>query len=46
MKSSIFKSLATAAMVAVTAIDAQALEVGSKAPLFEAQVNLWGYSGV
>jgi len=36
MNLSIFKSLATAAMVAFTAIGAQALEVGKKAPLFEA----------
>ena len=36
MKKTIFKSLATSAMVALSAIGAQALEVGQKAPAFEA----------
>ena len=37
MKTSVFRSLATAAMVMLSAIGAQALEVGQKAPEFEAQ---------
>jgi len=37
MKTSIFRSLATSAIVALTAVGAQALEVGQKAPSFEAQ---------
>jgi thioredoxin-dependent peroxiredoxin len=37
MRKSILRSLATTAMVALTAIGAQALEVGQKAPSFEAQ---------
>lgn len=41
MKTSVFKSLATAAMVAVTSLGAHALEVGEKAPAFEAQ-STWG----
>jgi len=36
MKTSIFRSLATAAVVAFTAIGAQALEPGQKAPFFDA----------
>jgi hypothetical protein len=36
MRKTVFRSLATAAMVALTAIGAQALEVGQKAPAFEA----------
>lgn len=36
MRKTIFRSLATSAMVALTAIGAQALEVGQKAPAFEA----------
>ena len=39
MKTSIFRSLAASAMVALTAIGVQALEVGQKAPSFEAQSN-------
>lgn len=50
MKTSIFRSLATTAMIALTAIGAQALEVGQKAPAFEAQstqgtVRLSDYQG-
>jgi len=50
MKTSIFRSLATTAMVALTAIGAQALEVGQKAPSFEAQstqgtIRLADYQG-
>lgn len=37
MQTSIFRSLAMAAMVSLTAIGAQALEVGNNAPLFEAR---------
>lgn len=36
MSKTVFRSLATAAMVALTAIGAQALEVGQQAPAFEA----------
>lgn len=36
MRKTAFRSLATAAMVALSAIGAQALEVGQKAPAFEA----------
>lgn len=50
MRTSVFKSLATAALVAVTSIGAHALEVGQKAPSFEAQstrggVRLADYAG-
>jgi len=50
MKTSIFRSLATSAIVALTAVGAQALEVGQKAPSFEAQstrgtVKLADYHG-
>ena len=50
MKTSILRSLATSAMVALTAIGAQALEVGQKAPPFEAQstqgtIRLADYQG-
>jgi peroxiredoxin Q/BCP len=50
MKKTIFKSLATSAIVALSAIGAQALEVGQKAPAFEAQsthgtVRLADYEG-
>lgn len=37
MKKTIFSSLATAAKVALTSIGTHTLEVGEKAPLFEAQ---------
>ncbi len=36
MRKTVFKSLATAAMVALGSVGAHALEVGEKAPLFEA----------
>jgi peroxiredoxin Q/BCP len=50
MRKSIFRSLATTAMVALTAIGAQAVEVGQKAPSFEAPsthgtVRLADYQG-
>lgn len=50
MKTSIFKSLATSAIVALTAVGAQTLEAGQTAPSFEAQstqgtVKLAEYQG-
>ena len=50
MKTSIFRSLATSAIVALTAVGTQALETGQKAPSFEAQstqgtVKLADYQG-
>jgi len=50
MRKTVFRSLATAAMVALTAIGAQAVEVGQKAPAFEAPsthgtVRLADYQG-